>query len=87
MKLIVCRRFEPTPPSPPLPRPAPPYMAIPSFYTFSEPPAFSTILPHRKPGKHKNKLMWQSYFFILEDLKIMLHAKKQHFYKQHLAEI
>ena len=66
-------------------------MAIPSFYNFSEPPAFgktfSTILPHWKPGKHKNKLMWQSYFFILEDLKIMLHAKKQHFYKQHLAEI
>ena len=72
MKLIVCRRFEPT-----APPPLSPYMAIPSFYTFSEPPAFSTILPHRKPGKHKNKLMWQSYFFILEDLKIMLHAKKQ----------
>ena len=41
------------------------------------------------PDKHKRKLMWQSYFFIFRRLKsnVTCFFKKQHFYKQHLAEI
>ena len=51
-----------------------PYMAIPLFGIFSEPPAFGKIFPQYRPieipHKHKNKLMWQSYlFFIFRRLK------------------
>ena len=38
--------------------------------------------------KHKDKLMWQSYFFMLRGLQNNVTCFfKQHFYKQHQAEI
>ena len=42
--------------------------------------------PNEIPDKHKNKLIWQSYFSILRRLKttLMLFHKK-YFYKQHQA--
>ena len=41
------------------------------YYIFSEPPTlgktFQQYYPIEILDKQKNKLMWQSYFFILED--------------------
>ena len=60
LSFIVCRTFEP-------------YMAIPPFYLFSEPPLlarlFQQYCPNEILDKHKNKLMWQSYCFIFRRLK------------------
>ena len=42
--------------------------------------------PNEIPDKHKNKLMWWSYFFIFRRLKTTLMVfPKKYFYKQHQA--
>ena len=62
---IVCRRFQP---------PLPPRFYIQSPYIpFPNPPLLARLFrqyrPIEIPDKHKNKLMWQSYFFIFRRLK------------------
>ena len=73
---IVCRKFE-LPPSINKPLYGHPHL----FIFFLNP----TISPSEIPDKHKNKLMWQSYFFIFR--KATEKQRYMLFYKQHLAEI
>ena len=71
----------------------PPYMAISLFIFSLNPPTlgilFHQYCPNERPGKHKNKLMWQNYFFIFRRLQnnVKCFFYEQHFYKQHHAEI
>ena len=66
----------------------PPHMAISPFYIFSEPPSLARLFRQYRPieilDKHKNKLIWQSYFFIFRRLKnnVTCYFYKQHLYKQ-----
>ena len=67
---IVCRRFEP----PPLLLTTSPSMTNPPFFIFfPNPPLLARLFRQYHsieiPDKHKNKLMWQSYFFIFKETK------------------
>ena len=67
-QLSLTRRFEP-----PFYR-QPPSMVIPLFlYFFPNPPLLARLFrqnrPSEIPDKHKNKLIWQNYFFIFRRLK------------------
>ena len=58
---------------------------LPLFYIFSEPPLltrrFWEYCRSIIPDKHKNKLMWQSYYFIFKRIKtnVTYFLYKQHF--------
>ena len=65
---------------------------LPPFYIFPNHSLLTTLWryrPNEIPDKHKNKLTWQSYFFIFRRLEnnVTSFFYKQHFYKQQQAEI
>ena len=65
-------------------------MAIPPFYLFSKPLLLARLFrqyrPNEIPDKHKNKLMWQSYFLIFRRLKNNVTCFQKNS-KQYQAEI
>ena len=75
------------------PPPVPPLMAISVFYDFPKPSTFDNILlailSQWKPDRYKNKLRWQSYFFMFRKLQnnVTCFSYKQHFHKWQKAEI
>ena len=70
---IVCRRFK-HPPS----KCNPSVWPSPFFVFFLNPSLlvrlFRIYRPNEIPDEGKNKILWQSYFFIFKRLKTMLHA-------------
>ena len=69
----ICWHPQHISPLPPPPPPPPRYMAIPPFHLFSKLPLLPRLFPQYRPNeipdKYKNKLIWQSYFFIFNRLK------------------
>ena len=82
----VCRKFDPFYRQPPI-------WSFPPWCIFTNSPIFTTFFWQYRPndirGKHRNKNMRESYFFMFRRLQnnVTLFFYKQHFYVSHQSEI